>query len=206
VPAGTSASRARAVVRPIAVLDAAVLVPPGLRDLLLSCAEQAVFRPVWQTEIENEVRRNGTRLAMARRDISRADAEAALDRTLERMNAAFPDARLSTELWVPLVLEMTNEPKDRHVLAAAVGADATHLVTSNLRDFPVASRPPGTEVVRPDAFLLGRLTDAPNHVVRAVTAMAHRHAQPAHTPQQLVELIAEGKHAPRFGAALRKLI
>ena len=32
--------------RPVAVLDANVLIPPGLRDLLLSCADAAVFRPV----------------------------------------------------------------------------------------------------------------------------------------------------------------
>jgi hypothetical protein len=180
-------------------------VPPGLRDLLLSCADQAVFRPVWQAEIENEVRRNGARLAIARRGVSREDAVATLDRTLERMNTAFPDARLSSELWVPLVREKTNDAKDRHVLAAAVGADATHLVTSNLRDFPVPSRPPGIEVVRQDAFLLGRLTEAPDLVVRAVESMASRHTRPAHTPHELAEMIAEGKHAPRFGIALRKL-
>jgi predicted nucleic acid-binding protein len=205
VPAGTSAPGAQHAIRPVAVLDAAVLVPPGLCDLLLSCADQAVFRPVWQAEIENEVRRNGTRLAIARRGASREEAVAALDRTLERMNTAFPDARLSSELWVPLVPEMTNDAKDRHVLAAAVGADATHLVTSNLRDFPVPSRPPGIEVIRPDAFLLGRLTEALDLVVSAVEAMAARHTRPAHTPQQLAEMIADGKHAPRFGTALRKL-
>ncbi|WP_185447445.1 hypothetical protein [Kribbella qitaiheensis] len=38
-------------------LDACVLIPAGLRDLLLSCANEAVFRPVWQDEILDEVRR-----------------------------------------------------------------------------------------------------------------------------------------------------
>ena len=42
-------------VRPVAVLDANVLVPAGLRDLMLSCADVGVFRPVWQAEIEDEV-------------------------------------------------------------------------------------------------------------------------------------------------------
>jgi len=39
-------------VRPITVLDANVLIPAGLRDLMLSCADVGVFRPVWQAEIE----------------------------------------------------------------------------------------------------------------------------------------------------------
>jgi hypothetical protein len=52
--------------RQIAVLDACVLVPPALRDLLLSCASVDLFRPVWQEEILDEVRRNSVRLLVER--------------------------------------------------------------------------------------------------------------------------------------------
>ena len=41
--------------RIVAVLDACVLVPAGLRDLLLSMADVGLFRPVWQEEIEDEL-------------------------------------------------------------------------------------------------------------------------------------------------------
>ena len=47
-------------VRPVAVLDANALEPPGLADLLLSCAWTGVFRRVWQAEIEAELRRNSS--------------------------------------------------------------------------------------------------------------------------------------------------
>ena len=43
-------------VRPVAVLDACVLIPAALRDLLLSCADVGVFRPIWQDEILDEVK------------------------------------------------------------------------------------------------------------------------------------------------------
>ena len=52
--------------RPVAVLDANILIPAGLRDPMLSCADVGVFRPVWQAEIETEVVRNSARLTATR--------------------------------------------------------------------------------------------------------------------------------------------
>lgn len=129
-------------------MDANTLVPPGLRDLLLSCASAGVFRPVWQGEIEAELRRNGARL-LTRRGVGVDEAGAALDHVIAEMNRAFPDARLHPRSWRGLEAAMTSHPKDRHVLAAAVAAEATHLVTDNTRDFPVRSRPEGLVVQRP---------------------------------------------------------
>lgn len=191
--------------RPVAVLDACVLIPRGLRDLLLSCADVGVFRPVWQDEIERELHKNGVRLAIRRGD-SPEEAAAALDWALERMNAAFPDARLSGKLWQPLVGMMINDERDRHVLAAAVGARASHVVTENLRDFPVRSRPDGVSVVRPDAFLLAQLERDPAAVLAGVEAMARRHQHPSHTSDEIARLLAGGVHVQRFGAELLKRI
>jgi hypothetical protein len=44
---------------------------------------------------------------------------------------------------------MTCDDRDRHLLAVAVGTKAAHLVTTNIRDFPVRSRPAGVAVVKP---------------------------------------------------------
>jgi hypothetical protein len=50
------------------------------------------------------------------------------------------------EAWIEgyedLIPAMTNHPKDRHVLAAAVRANAEVIVTYNLKDFPRASLAP----------------------------------------------------------------
>jgi predicted nucleic acid-binding protein len=50
------------------------------------------------------------------------------------------------EAWVEgyedLIPAMTNHPKDRHVLAAAVRANAEVIVTYNLKDFPRAALSP----------------------------------------------------------------
>jgi predicted nucleic acid-binding protein len=50
------------------------------------------------------------------------------------MTRSFPDALVPG--YESLVDGMTNDPKDRHVLAAAVRANAEVIVTFNRRDFP----------------------------------------------------------------------
>ena len=51
-----------------------------------------------------------------------------------RMHEHFLDALVHG--YEPLLPAMTNQEKDRHVLAAAVAAGAEIIVTRNLRDFP----------------------------------------------------------------------
>jgi len=193
-------------VRPVAVLDACVLIPAALRDLLLSCADVGVFRPVWQDEILNEVKRNGSRLLVERTGLTEPDALASVEYTLTEMANAFPDAVVHSSLWVPLVPDMTCDRKDRHVLAVAVGAAATHLVTHNMRDFPVASRPHGVAVVKPDRFMRDQLASRPDLVVEAVESMSRRLKKPKQSPVQLAELMTRGHHLPRFGAELCNLL
>lgn len=74
----------------VCVLDANVLVPPGVRDLLLSLAAAGLRRPVWQVEIEAEVERNVT-LVRQRAGATTDDARRYATRALAVMNRAFPD-------------------------------------------------------------------------------------------------------------------
>jgi hypothetical protein len=62
------------------------------------------------------------------------------------------------EAWVDgyeyLIPSMTNQPKDRHVLAAAVRAQAEIIVTYNRKDFPAAALAPySISAQGPSAFL-----------------------------------------------------
>ena len=62
----------------------------------------------------------------------------------------------------PLIDSMTCHSKDRHVLAAAVHADAGAIVTFNVRDLPNKSLAPySIEVIHPDNFLLDAVDLAP---------------------------------------------
>ena len=53
----------------------------------------------------------------------------------------FPEAWV--EEYEPFVPLMTNDPKDRHVIAAAVKSDTKLIVTYNAKDFPRAPSPHG---------------------------------------------------------------
>ena len=127
-----------------ALLDACVLIPTPLRDTLLLLAEAGFYRPHWSEEILEEVRRNLVKRGMA--------TEAEAQSVINALRAGFPEA--CARDYAQISLAMTNDPKDRHVLAAAVVSGAPVIVTANLRDFPPSSvAPHGIEVRTPDAFL-----------------------------------------------------
>jgi hypothetical protein len=69
------------------------------------------------------------------------------------MEEAFPEAMVSG--YEKLISAMENDPKDRHVLAAAVRAGADCIVSDNVKDFqPDALRPYGLECLSAQDFLL----------------------------------------------------
>lgn len=148
----------------IAILDACVLVQAPLRDTLLRLAEPpALYQPRWSDAIIVEMKR------ALESQIGLAPAKTAyLKRELRRHFA---------DCWVtgfePLVRKMNNDPKDRHVLAAAVRANAQFVVTFNKRDFPlVATSPWNVEAVGPSAFLEVLYSDAPAIVIERIRQQA----------------------------------
>ncbi|MEV6416527.1 PIN domain-containing protein [Kribbella sp. NPDC051718] len=192
--------------RAIGVLDACVLIPPSLRDVLLSCANESAFRPIWQDEILDEVLRNSVRLLRDRAGLTDDEATAAAPRLIGQMRRTFPAACRPGDEWIPLVPGLTCDEKDRHVLAVAIGVKATHLVTSNARDFRPRSVPSGLAVVPPDRFLLDLLTAVPERVVDAMERMSSRFRQPKKTAIELAEQMAKGRYIPGFGDELGRIL
>ena len=79
--------------------------------------------------------------------------------------------------WVtgfePLIRKMTNDEKDRHVLAAAVRAGAQTIVTFNKRHLPPASTSRwDVEAVGPAAFLEDLYLEAPAVVTERIQQQA----------------------------------
>ncbi len=129
-----------------ALLDANVLYPAPLRDFLLQLAAVGLFEPKWTKEIQNEWIEN---LLLKRPDLKRKN----LKRTQQIMDGAFLEANISD--YEKLINEIQlPDPNDRHVLAAAISAKVSVIVTFNTKDFPkLYLEEYGTIPIHPDAFI-----------------------------------------------------
>lgn len=98
------------------VLDACVLYPFSLRDILLRLAECELYDLYWSDRILAETTRNLVESGVM--------PQQAADRLETAMRGAFDGSVVSAAAIGQLEPAMTNHPKDRHVLAAAVAAHA----------------------------------------------------------------------------------
>jgi predicted nucleic acid-binding protein len=180
-----------------ALLDTCVLLKSYLCDTLLSIAEEGAFRPQWSDHILAELRRN----------LMKAGAkQEAVEHRLGQMAAYFPDARVTG--YEDLISSMTNHPKDRHVLAAAVAGRADMLVTENLKDFtPESVVPVGITVAGQDDFLLGLLELYPDAVLDALRRQASRYRREPRNVAALLGILAgPGQGCPEFARQCRALL
>ncbi|MER7749787.1 PIN domain-containing protein [Streptomyces bacillaris] len=174
------------------VLDTCVLYPNYLRDTLLRLAEAELYEPLWSADILNELTRN-----VAER-IGPLKAKGLVD----AMAGAFPESLVSG--YAALLPAMANDPKDRHVLAAAIGGNAHAVVTLNLKEFPAeASAPYGIEILHPDEFLLDMLDLAPVEMNAVLRTQLNGYRREPRDLHGLLDRISAGG-APQFTAEFRR--
>ncbi len=146
---------------PTALLDANVLYPAGLRDLLLRLADRYLYAPLWTADIHAEW--------MSSLLADRPDIDASvLERTRAVMDGHFPDAVVTGYETLAATLDLP-DPGDRHVLAAAIHGGADVIVTGNLGDFPAERLAPHKIAAHhPDAFIAGLFEADPETALEAV--------------------------------------
>jgi predicted nucleic acid-binding protein len=138
----------------VAVFDACILYPFHLRNIVVQAAVDRLVEARWTDRIQEEWIRS---LA--------ADAPTIPIKRLQAirrlMDNALPGAnvtgyeRLIASVGLP-------DPDDRHVVAAAIAARASVILTWNLRDFPAtALKKIRLHRQTPDAFLSGIYDEAP---------------------------------------------
>ncbi|GAN53171.1 PIN domain-containing protein [Tanticharoenia sakaeratensis] len=165
-----------------AVLDACVLYPAPLRDLLMQLARTRLYRARWTEAIHDEWTRNVAQ--------KRPDLVDRLARTRALMNEAIEDCLVVG--YEALISGLTlPDPDDRHVLAAAIVARADVIVTLNLKDFPASAVSPfGIEVQHPDVFIRHALDLDPAIALGAVRAVRGRLQKPPASPQDMLDTLA----------------
>jgi len=171
------------------VLDACVLYPAPLRDLLLSLATAGLYRPRWTHTIQQEWM---TSLLKHRPDIQ----PQALAHTAALMNRAIPDSLVENFEHLVDTLPLP-DLNDRHVLAAAITAKANAIVTFNIKDFTQAH----IQVCHPDDFcvLLCQLDEAIS--LSAIRQLRQRLKNPPRSAQQLLSTF-ERQRLPRTSRLL----
>ena len=144
------------------LLDACVLYPTVMREILLGAAAEGLFDPLWSARVLEEWARAAARLGPEGEAVARGEIAAA--------QARWPRATVSVteglerRLWLP-------DPDDVHVLAAAIAGSADAILTMNAKDFPrgvLAEE--GLLRLDPDHFLAGLAEQAPEPMTRIVEA------------------------------------
>lgn len=178
-----------------AVLDACVLYPAHLRDILLSLAREGLFHARWTERIHDEWVRN---LLANRPDLK----ETQLRRTCRLMNDAVPDSLIAGWERLESAIELP-DADDRHVLAAAICGHADAIVTYNLDDFPAQALAQfGIEAQHPDDFLLNQIDLAEIQALKAIKAMRSRLRNPPVSSLDLIAML-EKLQLPLCAARLR---
>jgi hypothetical protein len=174
-----------------AFLDACVLYPTVLREVLLAVAAEGLFDPLWSPRVLEEWARAAARLGPGQEAVARG--EIALLRT------RFPAALVADDEGRGLVLP---DLADAHVAAAARAAGAEVVITLNLRDFPSrAMAGLGLRAEHPDAFLHALWREHPAAVSRAAERVRAEAERLSGRTQPLRPLMKRAA-LPRLGRAL----
>ena len=178
-----------------AIYDASVLYPAPLRDLLMQLALSDLYRAHWTSDIHDEWIRN---VLGNRPDLTSEQ----LQRTRELMDTSVRDCIVENYRALIPSLKLP-DPEDRHVLAAAIVANADVIVTFNLKDFPRENLETfGIEAQHPDEFITHLIDLAPSQVYSAVAVVRARLRNPPRSASEYIDTI-EQQRLPHTAAALR---
>jgi len=178
---------------PVVVLDACVLANFSLCDTLLRLAESPrLYEPKWSEEIIRETTHTLE---------SKLGWPGSLAAYLEsELRAHFSEAWIMG--YEPLILRMTNDEKDRHVLPAAVHGEAPIIVTFNLRHFRNEHlKPWSIRAFHPETFLIEIFNQEKDMVVAKLEQQA---VDRGRTLRQLLEILSAT--VPEFVATISAAI
>lgn len=133
------------------VIDACVFYGMLKTDILMSLCERGLFAAKWSERIEDEWIRNLSA------DFPKESAK--IHHRRDEMRNSVPDWEISPEgiASIEHCIKIP-DPKDRHVLAAAIVGHADCIVTDNVKDFGTNTVSKyGIEVIDTDSFIVSQI-------------------------------------------------
>ena len=177
------------------LLDACVLYPTVMREILLGVAQAGLFQPLWSERILEEWARAARKIGPEGEPIARG--EIALLRSNWPRAEVPANPGLESRLWLP-------DANDIHVLASAIAGSADILLTMNRADFPqnILSEE-GITRRDPDGFLWQLASEHSDLVAEVVKSV---HARAEHLSGQQLDLrkLLKKARLPRLGKALTR--
>lgn len=169
---------------PVTLLDASVLYPSLIRNLLMHLVGAGLISARWTDAIHEEWIGN---LLADQPDLT----PERLQRTRRLMEAAAPGASITG--YEDRVLSLTlPDPDDRHVLAAAIAGQVDMIVTWNLKHFPSSIiQRHGVEVLSPDDLMTRLLEEAPEQTQAAIEELRLSFRRPPYSREQLMERFSQ---------------
>lgn len=179
---------------PRVLLDACVLYPTVMREVLLAGAQRGLFTPLWSPRILEEWARAARKIGPTGEAQARAEIALLSSRWPNALQPAAPEG-LMRRLHLP-------DENDIHVLAAAIQASADMILTLNAKDFPrhILSEE-GLERRDPDGFLYALWLDQPAPVEAAVAHVSAQAAQMDDAPTSVRALLKKAR-LPRLAKAV----
>jgi predicted nucleic acid-binding protein len=176
-----------------AVLDACVLYPTVLREILLGAASAGLYEPLISERILREWTRATAKLGPVAQAI--AEGEAALVRAGFARGVVREQPGIEARLLLP-------DANDVHVLAVAIACHADAIITFNAQDFPghvLAAE--GIARRDPDGFLWELQSRHPAEMARTVEAVRAKAEAISGHPVALKALLKRAR-LYRLGKAL----
>lgn len=151
------------------LIDACVLYPTVMREMVLGAAKAGLFEPIWSARILEEWARAAIKIGPTGE--AQARGEIALLRAAWPASERPAAPQIEQRLWLP-------DENDIHVMAVAVDASADSIMTLNAKDFPRGTlAEQDLTRVDPDSYLVGLWADHPQmieDVANAVLETARR--------------------------------
>jgi predicted nucleic acid-binding protein len=172
------------------LIDACVLYPTVMREVVLGVAAKGAFEPRWSPRILEEWARAARKIGPEGETFARGEI-AAIQARFPRAEVQIPQG-VEARLWLP-------DPNDIHVLAAAIGGSADAIMTVNAKDFPRGElADEGLERVDPDGFLIRLAEDHPQIVTSVGEDILAEARRLSGEPWEMRKLMRKAR-LPRLG-------
>ena len=164
----------------ICVLDTNVIYPIEIRDLLFWFAHDDLYIPKWSKHIFDEWVD-----VMNRKHVNAEE----IRKRINMVSMAFPEAMVENYEFLISRLKLP-DPKDCHVLAAAIQSNSNIIVTNNLKDFPekyISNF--GIVVKSADNFLSELIEEYPAETLNSFIKLVSNRRNPNLNNNQVIEAL-----------------